>query len=95
MKVCTAHDAHSSEVRRAEALSGKFFVSNFSAFLSEALLGLFCKNFFSRISHSLITVREARNCRNPQKCGRLEALKKKIRKIPIPDIRVIVKAKKN
>ena len=85
MKVCTAHDAHSSEFHRAEALLGIFFVSSFSAFLSEALLGLFCKHFF-RISLSLI---KARNCRNPQKCGRLEALKKirkcgKIRKIPIP-----------
>ena len=47
MKVCTAHDAHSSEVRGAEALLGIFFVSHFSAFLSEALLGLFCKHFFS------------------------------------------------
>ena len=34
------------EVRGTEALLGLFFVSNFSAFLSEALLGLFCKNFF-------------------------------------------------
>ena len=72
MKVRAAHDAHSSEVHRAEALLGIFFVSSFSAFLSEALLGLFCKHFF-RISLSLI---KARNCRNPQKCGRLEALKK-------------------
>ena len=52
MKVCTAHDAHSSEVHRAEALLGIFFVSSFSAFLSEALSGLFCKHFF-RISLSL------------------------------------------
>ena len=52
MKVCTANDAHSSEVHRAEALLGIFFVSSFSAFLSEALLGLFCKHFF-RISLSL------------------------------------------
>ena len=52
MKVCTAHDAHSSEVHTAEALLGIFFVSSFSAFLSEALLGLFCKHFF-RISPSL------------------------------------------
>ena len=72
MKVRTAHDAHSSEVHRAKALLGIFFVSSFSAFLSEAPLGLFCKHFF-RISLSLI---KARNCRNPQKCGRLEALKK-------------------
>ena len=52
MKVCTAHDAHCSEVHEAEALLGIFFVSNFSAFLSEVLLGLFCKHFF-RISLSL------------------------------------------
>ena len=52
MKVCTAHDAHSSEVCRAEALLGIFFVSNFSAFLSEALLGLFCKHFFPHFSLS-------------------------------------------
>ena len=77
MKVCTAHDAHSSEVHIAKALLGIFFVSNFSAFLSEALLGLFCKHFFNRISLPLIRVRKARNCRNPQKCRRLEALKKK------------------
>ena len=37
-------------------------VRAFSAFLSEALLGLFCKHFF-RISLSLI---KARNCRNPE-----------------------------
>ena len=77
MKVCTAHDAHCLEVRGAKALLGIFFVSNFSAFLSEALLGLFCKHFF--ISLSLIRVRKVRkaqNFRNPQKCGRLEALKK-------------------
>ena len=72
MKVCTAHDPHSSEVHRAEALLGIFFVSSFSAFLSEALLEWFCKHFF-RISLSLI---KAQNCRNPQKYGRLEALKK-------------------
>ena len=52
MKVRTAHDAHSPEVHRAEALLGIFFVSSFSAFLSEALLGLFCKHLF-RISLSL------------------------------------------
>ena len=52
MKVCTAHDAHCSEVCGAEALLGIFFVSNFSAFLSKALLGLFCKHFFPRISLS-------------------------------------------
>ena len=46
MKVCTAHEAHCSEVHGAEALLGIFFVSNCSAFLSEALLGLFCKHFF-------------------------------------------------
>ena len=46
MKVCTAHDAHSSEVCGAEALLGIFFESHFSVFLSEALLGLFCKHFF-------------------------------------------------
>ena len=82
MKVRTAHDAHSSEVHRAEALLGIFLVSSFSTFLSEALLGLFCKHFFSNfLSLSLI---KARNCRNPQKCGRLEALKKnlQIRKNP-------------
>ena len=71
MKVCTAHDTHSSEVCEDEALLG--IVSNFSAFLSEALLGLFCKHFF-RISLSLIRVQKAQNCENPQKCGRLEAL---------------------
>ena len=76
MKVCTAHDAHSSEVRGPEALLRIFFVSNFSAFLSEALLGLFSIHFF-RNSFSLIRVRKDRNNRNPQKCGRLEALKKK------------------
>ena len=62
MKVCTAHDAHSSEVCIAEALLqvlGIFFVCNFSAFLSEALLGLFCKHFFNRISLPLIRVRKA------------------------------------
>ena len=66
--MCTAHDAHSSEVRGDEALLG--IVSNLSAFLSEALLRLFCKHFF-RISFSLIRVRrvrKARNCGNPQKC---------------------------
>ena len=54
-------------------------MSNFSAFLSEALLGLFCKLLFTRISLLLIRfrVRKAQNCGNPQKCGRLEALKKK------------------
>ena len=52
MKVCTAHDPHSSEGHRPEALLGIFFLSSFSAFLSEALLGLFCKHFF-RISLSL------------------------------------------
>ena len=77
MKVCTAHDAHSLEVRGAEALLGIFFVSHFSAFLSKAPLGLFWKHFFFRISLSLIRVRKAQKCRNPQKCGRLEALKKK------------------
>ena len=46
MKVCTAHDAHSSEFQGAEALLGIFFVSHFSQFLSKALLGLFCKQFF-------------------------------------------------
>ena len=56
MKVCTAHDAHSSEVHRPEALLGIFFVSSFSAFLSEALLGLFCKHFF-RISLSLSLIK--------------------------------------
>ena len=76
MKVCTAHDAHSSEVHRAEALLGTFFVSSFSAFLSKGL-------------HFSLSLIKARNCRNLQKCGRLEALKKirkcgKIRKIPIP-----------
>ena len=44
IKGWTAHDAHSSEVRGDEALLG--IVSNLSAFLSEALLRLFCKNFF-------------------------------------------------
>ena len=73
-KVCTVHDANSSEVCPDEALLG--IVTNFSEFLSEALLGLFCKHFF-RISLSLIRVqkvRKARKCGNPQKCGRLEAL---------------------
>ena len=50
MKVCTAHDAHSSEVCGPEAMLGIFFVSNFSAFLSEALLGLYCKHLFPHFS---------------------------------------------
>ena len=50
MKVCTAHDTHCSEVHGAEALLGIFFVSNFSTFLSEALLGLFSKHFFPHFS---------------------------------------------
>ena len=66
MKVCTAHNAHSSEVPGAEALLGIFFVSHFSAFLSEALLGLFCKHFFPHFSLSLIRVRKAQNCRNAE-----------------------------
>ena len=53
MKVRTARDAHSSEVHRAEALLGIFFVSSFSAFLSEALFGLFCKHFFPHFPLSL------------------------------------------
>ena len=53
MKVCTAHDAHSSEVCEDKALL--VIVSNFSAFLSEALLGLFCKHFFPHFSLSLIS----------------------------------------
>ena len=70
MKVCTAHDAHCSEVCGAEDLLGIFFVSNFSAFLSEALLGLFCKHFFSAfLSLSLIRVQKVRKARN---CGNQE-----------------------
>ena len=40
----------STEVREAEALLGIFFVSNFSSFLFQALLGLFCKHFFLNFS---------------------------------------------
>ena len=52
MKVCTAHDTPCSEVCRAEALLGIFFVSTFHAFLSETLLWLFCKHFFPHFSLS-------------------------------------------
>ena len=86
MKVRTAHDAHSSEVHRAEALLGIFFVSSFSAFLSGALLGLFCKHFF-RISLSLwlkLETAEIRRNAEDWKYWKKICKCEKIRKIPIP-----------
>ena len=93
MKVCTAHDTHSSEVRRAEALLGIFFVSNFSAFLSEAPLGLFCKHFFPYFSLSDYSAGSSKLQKSAEmrKIGSTEKKKirklcEKIRKIPIPVI---------
>ena len=91
MKVRTAHDAHSPEVHRAEALLGIFFVSSFSAFLSEALLGLFCKHLF-RISLSLwLKLGTAEIGRNAEDWNYWKKIRKcgKIRKIPIPGKRTI------
>ena len=86
MKVCTGHDAHCSEVCGAEALLGIFFVSNFSAFFSEALLGLVCKHFFPYFSLSDWSA-ESSKLQKSAEMRKIGSTEKKICKIPIPHYR--------